>query len=208
MSMLSRWSQGVWRQEPFRWLLAVLVSAALGIAAGHTVIGAVSGSVSVVSGTSMEPAYQPGERVYTAPITTDLTRGDVVLVNDGNKEYALKRIVGLPGETIDLWRGHVFINQVMLREPYLPKHTYTFPDERVETRVFQLNSDQYFLLGDNRPCSSDSRCYGPVTRKQIISRVPALDNELRPGFAPYTLPAAGKRTIQPLCRNRDSGPNS
>jgi len=183
-----------------------MVSAAVGIAAGHTVIGAVSGSVSVVGGTSMAPAYQPGERVYTAPITTELDRGDVVLVNDGNKEYALKRIVGLPGETIELWRGHVFINQVMLREPYLPKHTYTFPDERTETHVFRLNSGQYFLLGDNRPCSSDSRSYGPVSRKQVISRIPAPDNVLRPGFAPYTLPAAGKRTIQPLGHRRDSDP--
>jgi signal peptidase I len=181
-----------------RWVLAVALGGAIGISAGHTVVASFSGSVAVVDGTSMAPTYSPGMRVYTAPIHTELQRGDVVAVDDGNEDYALKRIVGLPGETVHLWRGYVFINRQMLREPYLPRHTYTFPDQRTEWSAFVLGSSQYFILGDNREHSVDSRLYGPVTRKQIKSRVPADGGGVPTRFAAYTLPAEGKRTIRPL----------
>ena len=116
----------------------------------------------------MEPTYPPGTHLYGAPISTPLERGDVVVLDDSNEEYAVKRIIGLPGETVQLWRGCVFINRQMLVEPYLPKHTYTWPMER-ERRgaTFVLGDKEYFVLGDNRPRSADSRVYGPVRRKQI-----------------------------------------
>lgn len=177
--------------------MTVVLAALVGIAAGHVVIDSL-GSVSVVDGASMEPTYEPGARVYTAPIGSPLKRGDIVLVDDGKKDYALKRIVGMPGETVRLWRGYVFINHKMLIEPYLPKYTYTFPDERNDHTTFALQPDQYFVLGDNRLISSDSRYYGPILRKRIQSRVPLPDNSLRAYVVPYTLPDEGKRTIQPL----------
>jgi signal peptidase I len=189
---------GVWQKKPFRWLITVTFSAFLGIAAGHTVIGSLSGSVSVVDGTSMVPTYKPGARVYTGPITTPLERGDIVLIDDGGPDYALKRIVGMPGETIHLWRGYVFINRKMLREPYLPRYTFTFPSQSREVFKFSLGPDEYFVLGDNRVCSIDSRAYGPVPRKHIKSRVPLPESRLVPSFADYTLPAEGKRTIRAL----------
>jgi len=198
MRLIYRFAQRIWQKEPFRWSATVLVAAFFGVAAGHTVIGSISGSVSVVDGMSMAPTYVPGERIYTAPIATPLERGDIVLMNDGNQEYALKRIVGLPGETVHLWRGYVFINRIMLREPYLPKHTYTSPSQQTETCVFELGHDEYFVLGDNRVCSIDSRAYGPVERGRIKSRVPMPQDFLRPRFAAFTLPGEGKRTIRPL----------
>ncbi len=148
----------------------------------------------------MEPTYNPGARVYTAPISSPLQRGDIVLVDDGNRdnEYVLKRVIGLPGETVQLCRGYVFVNGRMLREPYLPKFTYTFPDERVEHFSVKLGSDKYFILGDNRSLSVDSRNYGPVDRNRIKSRVPVSAGVLRPRFAQYTLPESGKRSIRPL----------
>jgi signal peptidase I len=145
----------------------------------------------------MSPAYPPGVRVYSAPISGEPGRGDVVLIDDGKSEYALKRVVGLPGETIQLWRGYVFVNHKMLLEPYLPKHTYTFPDERTETSRFELGHGQYFVLGDNRECSVDSRLYGPLRRDQIKSRVEGAHLDSRKCFASYTLPTRGKRTIRP-----------
>jgi signal peptidase I len=198
MCWLCRLIQQLWQQRPCRWLVAVLCAALAGIATGHTVIASVSGSVSVVDGVSMAPTFRPGTRVYTAPISIPLERGDIVLIDDGRKDYALKRIVGMPGEILHLWRGCVFINRKMLREPYLPKHTYTFPDEKTDTFVFELGADQYFVLGDNRDCSSDSRTYGPVDRKHIKSRVPTSDTVSRARFTAYTLPASGKRAIRPL----------
>jgi signal peptidase I len=197
MRQIYRFSLNVWRKEPCRWLITVVIAAFIGIAAGHTVLGSF-GSVSVVDGESMAPAYQSGARVYSTPISTPLVRGDIVLIDDGKKEYALKRVIGLPGETIALWRGYVFVNCRMLFEPYLPKHTYTFPDEKSETRIFRLENEEYFVLGDNRMFSVDSRAYGPVDRTHIKSRVPAASAELRPRFVPYTLPADGKRTIRPV----------
>jgi signal peptidase I len=200
MRQLRNWNQSLWQMKPWRWSITVLFAALIGIAAGRTVKVSLSGSVSVVDGVSMAPTYKPGARVYTAPISSPLERGDIVLVDDGNqdKEYALKRIVALPGETVQIWRGYLFINGRMLREPYLPKHTYTFPDERIEHFTAKIGPDQYFLLGDNRSLSVDSRTYGPVDRKQIKSRVPFPIGELRPRFAAYTLPATGKRSIRPL----------
>jgi signal peptidase I len=190
--------QDLRQHQAHRWFLAVVAGALMGVAAGKTVIGSVSGSVSVVDGISMAPTYQSGQRVYTAPIGTELERGDIVLLDDGKREYALKRIIGLPGETVHLWRGRVFIDRQMLQELYLSRLTYTSPDERTETYVFHLKAGEYFVLGDNRLCSVDSRAYGPVQRKQIKSRVPLPENSLRPTFAPYTLPEPGKRMIREL----------
>jgi signal peptidase I len=190
-------SRHIWEKKPFRWFITVFAGALFGIAAGHTVIGSISGSISVVDGNSMAPTYVSGERIYTAPITTPLRRGDIVLINDGGN-YALKRVVAMPRETVHLWRGYVFINRTMLREPYLSKHTYTCPSQQNEISVFELGEDQYFVLGDNRTSSVDSRAYGPIERSQIKSRVPLPDSFLRPSFAAFTLPRDGKRTIRPL----------
>ncbi len=198
MRLFYRVGRRLWQKEPFRLLATASLAAFFGIAAGHTVIAALSGSVSVVDGMSMAPTYISGERVYTAPISTPLQRGDVILVDDARGDYALKRIVGLPGERIQLWRGYVFVNRLMLREPYLPKHTYTCPSQQTEISGFELGQDQYFVMGDNRVCSVDSRTYGPVARRQIKSRVPMPDGIIRPSFAAFTLPSEGKRTIRPL----------
>ena len=186
------------QKQPCRRCAAALIGTAIGLLAGHIVIDRIFGAVSVVDGTSMEPTYEPGACVYTAPISSSLQRGDIVLLDDGQKDYALKRILGLPGETVHLWRGYVFINRKMLRETYLPAYTYTFPDERVRKCCFELGKDEYFVLGDNRLCSVDSRRYGPVSRRQIKSRVPASPAATPTVFAAYTLPLAGKRTIRPL----------
>jgi signal peptidase I len=197
MKQIYRVSQHVWQLHAFRWFLAICLAAITGIVAGHTVI-AVSGSVSVVDGSSMAPTFPPGSRVYTAPISTPLKRGDIVLVDDGNKEYALKRIIAVPSETIQMWRGYVFINRKMLREPYLTKHTYTFADPLSELARFKFAPNQYFVMGDNREYSVDSRRYGPVDRSQVKSRVPYFGESVRARFSSYTLPTPGKRTIKAL----------
>lgn len=190
-------ARAMWAKKPIRWLFTVAFAAFLGIAAGHTVLG-LSGSVAVVDGQSMRPTYESGARVYTGPIQGEPERGDIVLADDGGREYALKRIVGLPGETVQFWRGYVFINCRMLVEPYLPKYTYTFPDERAELDRFRLGPEEYFLLGDNRTCSIDSRTYGPIPRKSIKTGVPRQPGAPHAYCVNYTLPAPGKRTIRHL----------
>jgi signal peptidase I len=172
--------------------LAITFAALAGVAATRVLFG----SVAVVDGPSMTPNYPSGAHVYTAPISSPLERGDVVVLDDGHKEYAIKRLVGMPGETVHLWRGKVFINRRMLAEPYLPKHTFTCPTER--QAVFILGPEQYFVLGDNRDCSADSRSYGPVERDQLKRRIPSAEGTLRAEFRPFTLPAPGKTLIRAL----------
>ncbi|HZR15792.1 MAG TPA: signal peptidase I [Verrucomicrobiae bacterium] len=198
MRQIYRLSRSVWQRGVFRWFLATLLGAIIGIVTGHTVIASISGSVCVVDGMSMEPTFGPGNRVYTAPISTPLQRGDIVLVDDGHKEYALKRVVAMPGETIQMCRGYVFINRKMLREPYLAKHTYTFPDAQVEISAFKVPEGQYFVMGDNREYSIDSRRYGPIERDHIKSRVPSSGDSMRAWFSAYTLPSQGMRNIRAL----------
>jgi len=194
MKHICRLIQTVWGNVPCRMAIAATFAVVLGVGAGHAFIG----SVYVVEGSSMEPTYTEGTRLYGAPISTPVERGDVVLLDDGKKEYAVKRVIGLPGETVQLWRGCVFINRQMLVEPYLPKHTYTCPmDPARRGATFILGEGEYFVLGDNRPRSADSRTYGPVERKQIKRRVPLPDEFICAYCVPYTLPAYGTTLIRP-----------
>jgi len=194
MAHIRRWTRKLWADQNFRTLIGAVFAVVLGVGAGRAFVG----SVYVVEGASMEPAYPPGTHLYGTPISTPLERGDVVLLNDGKEDYAVKRIVGLPGETVQLWRGCVFINRQLLVEPYLPKHTYTFPIEQARrAAMLVLGEDEYFVLGDNRFYSSDSRTYGPVHRKQIKRRVPLPNDFVCAYLAPYTLPDYGSTLLRP-----------
>jgi signal peptidase I len=140
-----------------------------------------------VGGNSMSPNYPPGTWVYTAPISTPLERGDVVVIDDGHPECAIKRIVGLPGEMVHLKHGYVFINRRILLEPYVPRKVYTFPREREGVCI--LGENEYFVLGDNRPSSTDSRTYGPISRAQVKRRISVPEGSPRAHFGPNFLPA-------------------
>jgi len=174
--------QMVWRRIPCRLFLASTCAALLGIAAGRNLIG----PVYLVSGSSMSPTYQEGSMIHTIPVSGSLERGDIVVLDDRKGDYALKRIVGLPGETVHIWRGYVFINKKILIEPYLAKQVYTFPRQRAA--VFVLGEGQFFVLGDNRPSSADSRLYGPVERKQVKKRVMMPDTAVKARFGPIRIP--------------------
>jgi signal peptidase I len=195
MAQICRLIQKAWSNLACRTVAAAALAVVLGVGAGRVFIGAVY----VVDGASMEPTYPTGTHLYGAPISRSLERGDVVVVDDRNADYAVKRIVGLPGETVQMWRGRVFINRQMLVEPYLPKHTFTYPAEQSRRgATFVLGKTEYFLMGDNRPSSADSREYGPVGRNQIKRRVPLPDCFVSAYFTPYTLPAYGKTVIRPM----------
>ena len=142
------------------------------------------GTFSVVDGVSMCPTFQPNDVVQIRSLHTEAQRGDVVIVSDERGDQVIKRVIGLPGETVTVYRGFVYINHQRLFEPYLPKHTYTFKgnqrNERAE--VWQLGNNEYFVLGDNRTQSTDSRHYGPMTRQRFHGMVNLPANSARPGF--------------------------
>jgi signal peptidase I len=182
----------------WRSLLGVVVAALAGVAFGRNVLG----TVSVVYGPSMSPTYAPGAHVLTYPVLSPIRRSDVVILDDGNERYAVKRVIGLPGETVQLWHGRVFVNRRMLREPYLPKHTYTCPlDGRKTSETVVLKDDQYMVMGDNRACSSDSRIYGPVDENQIKRRVPLPKDYTRALLADSTTPPPPQVTLHARVAN-------
>lgn len=127
-------------------------------------------SVLVVRGASMEPNYHDGQVLAVSKITYQIDnpkRGDVVAMffpGETDKRF-IKRVIGLPGETVVVSDGHVYIDGQVLPEAYLPSGLVTVPEL---TR--QLSSDEYFVLGDNRTNSSDSRAWGPVPESFIIGK--------------------------------------
>lgn len=131
----------------------------------------------VVTGDSMRPNFQPGNYLVIDEITyrlRDPGRGEVVVLRFPRdpSQFFIKRLVGLPGERIVIDSGRVAVFSAgdtvgrVLDEGYLPNNHITYG--KIER---QLARDEYFVLGDNRLSSSDSRIWGPLRRKDIVGRV-------------------------------------
>jgi signal peptidase I len=128
-------------------------------------------STVVVQGRSMTPTLHDGDRcllnrlsyVYATP-----KRGDLVVLQDrGENDLAVKRIVAMPGEFVRLSLGRVMVNGKRLPEPYLENGTRTVAPNGLE-QTYQLGDQEFFVLGDNRAESEDSRYYGPISRARIV----------------------------------------
>jgi signal peptidase I len=127
-----------------------------------------------VQGRSMAPTLQDGDRYFLNRIVfywRAPARGDLVVVRDpGHNDCAVKRIIALPGDSMAIRDGIVFLNGRRLAEPYLSRDAKTFAEDKKEKSLV-LGEDRYFLLGDNRVYSEDSRAYGPVHRNQIVGLI-------------------------------------
>ena len=122
------------------------------------------------SGDSMLPNIHDGDMLIVHyPFSID--RFDIVAVDVGEKNHYLKRIIGLPGELIIIVDGHIFINGEILEEDFLPSGTMTSA-HRWDSCF--LANDEYFIIGDNRAISYDSRYFGPVKKHQIKSEIFAV----------------------------------
>lgn len=128
-------------------------------------------SVKVV-GTSMVPTLQEGSQYLLDRWTLlnhDPRRSDIIVIQDpGYHGLAVKRVVAVPGESVHFKDGYVYINGKKLDEPYLLPHTLTFTYASANEQFITCGQDQYFVLGDNRTRSIDSRSYGPVSRKDVV----------------------------------------
>jgi signal peptidase I len=129
-----------------------------------------------VNGESMGPNFQDKEYILTSLISlkiSELERGDVIVFQaptNAEKDY-IKRVIGIPGDTVELINGKVYVNGQKLNEAYLSENTST--DSRVflrEGAVKTVPPDSYFVLGDNRSISSDSREWGFVKKEEIIGK--------------------------------------
>ena len=170
----------------------ILVLALLLVVAG--LVRGNIGAFFVVKGSSMFPTFNSNDVVLTSPAHAKAQRGDVAIVTDNRGERVIKRVVGLPGETIAIFRGFVYVNGQRLSEPYLPSKTYTFNSDPFNERAFywQLNEQQYFVLGDNRIESCDSRHYGPVEKNRINNLVELPENSAKPVLSTIMLSAGSK----------------
>lgn len=159
----SIYNPGTTQKASITVLLCVLLWAAASSVLLHRYVFAIY----VIRGSSMSPTLKDGDTALVNMLIQrggSLERGEIVLVEDGFRDYATKRIVGLPGERIDIREGHVYVNTRLLSEIYLPKHMPTLS----ACPTFVLGAEQYFVLGDNRSDSYDSRIYGPVSRQAIM----------------------------------------
>ena len=122
-----------------------------------------------VSGHAMEPALRDGERVQVTAVISSLDRGDVVTFRyplDESKQF-MKRIVGLPGEQVEAKDGVITINRQRLDESYVLEANRSQDSWGPQT----VPEGEYFMLGDNRRNSSDSRHWGTVRRGLITGKV-------------------------------------
>ncbi len=130
----------------------------------------------IVEGSSMEPNFHNGEYIIVEKINYHLhapKRGDVIVMEyPGNTSIDyIKRIIGLPGETIMIKDGNVYVDGNKLTESYLlPNQTTTIGGSNTTPYQITLTSDQYFMMGDNRDHSSDSRDWGVLTKDKIIGK--------------------------------------
>ena len=96
-------------------------------------------------------------------------RSEIVVLRDPlDGGFAVKRIIGIAGDSVYLIDGFIYVNGHKLNEPYLPNGTLTFANPQTQGQVFKCRAGQYFVLGDNRGNSLDSRTYGPVSRHDIL----------------------------------------
>ncbi|MBI4099697.1 signal peptidase I, partial [Candidatus Microgenomates bacterium] len=131
-----------------------------------------------VKGHSMEPTFHDGEYILTDKVSFRMglpKRGDVVVFaspKNADVDF-IKRIIGLPGEKVKIRGGKVFVDDAPLDESgYLAASVYTGPESFLaENQDFTVPRGKYFVMGDNRPGSSDSRDFGPVVPSEFIGKV-------------------------------------
>jgi signal peptidase I len=134
-----------------------------------------------VEGTSMLPRLEDQDRLFINKFVyhfANIHRGDVVVFHyprDPQKSY-IKRVIALPGDQLRIDDGRTYVNGELLLEPYVPRK---FRDSRSQDEMVIL-PDEYFVMGDHRSISSDSRDFGPVSRNLIYGKAafvywPAVD---------------------------------
>lgn len=155
-------------KEVLSWIEVILIAAAIAFVVNKFIL-----ANSQVPTASMETTINTGDRVFGSRLTylfEDPQRGDVIIFRwpDNEKIYFVKRIIGLPGDSVDVKDGAVYVNGEKLDEPYIRE-----PMWNEEPLHFDVPEDAYFCMGDNRNNSLDARYWENtyVYRDKIIAKV-------------------------------------
>lgn len=126
-----------------------------------------------IKGQSMHPTFPDAEYLLTEKVSyyrNDPQRGDVIVFKPPiSEDEFIKRVIGLPGDTVRVEGGKVYVNEKLLKEDYIKVDTN--PSAFLaEGQTYTVPAGNYFVMGDNRPHSSDSRAWGPITKKVITGK--------------------------------------
>lgn len=135
-----------------------------------------------VNGNSMYPNFEDREYLMTDKIsyrTGEPKRGDVVVFHAPAGAHCpagtgcdfIKRVIGLPGEVVEVTNGKIYVNNKILDEYYLPEEFLTYPGSYTASGPIVVPPGEYFVCGDNRSHSSDSRAFGTVPKANIVGKV-------------------------------------
>lgn len=173
--------------SPTRWIKEAVVVVVVAVLVAVLLRAFVVQTFFIPSG-SMEPTLQIGDRILVNKLSYDLhgvDRGDIVVFsrppteNCGGPEVndLVKRVIGLPGDVISLLNGYVYVDGKKLDESWLPASeqgiTVAGPAGNSSNlaRPYRVPVDNYFVMGDNRTDSCDSRYWGPINRSLIVGKV-------------------------------------
>ena len=182
--------RGFWHSV-LQWLIVILIAAVVAYIVNVFVFERAK-----VQGESMLPTLHPDESLFeykTGYLFSDPERGDIIVFEhdagrfesplipfDPTQENYVKRVIGMPGETIDIADGHVYINGTLLVEPYLDDSVVTtleqqynvfYPPEVEMDFPYTIPEGEYFVMGDNREHSTDSRSIGSVKKERIRGKI-------------------------------------
>jgi signal peptidase I len=180
-------AEAVAERKSNRWIIELVGVVVVALVVAFLLRTFVIATYSIPSG-SMEPTLQVGDRIVVDKLSYHLHgvgRGNIVVFSTPPKEDCagppvanlVKRVIGLPGETVSLSGGNVFINGRALAEPWLPAseqgRTYPGPSPEAYSlhHPFHVPKGDVYVMGDNRTLSCDSRYWGPIEQSTIVGKV-------------------------------------
>ncbi|WP_342526027.1 signal peptidase I [Chryseomicrobium sp. FSL W7-1435] len=149
-----------WEDDLKEWAIALLIGATVILLVRSFIV-----TTYQIDGDSMLPTLHSGDQVVVSLISS-IEPGDLVIVQYSDQKDIVKRVIGVPGDRIEFRANQIFVNSVVLEEPYIYEQ-----DSNLEDMTIELEEDRYFVLGDNRERSLDSRDLGTFTTQQIIGEV-------------------------------------